>query len=90
MEEAYFNLANAIILQALKDYQEARQAQNKLVEVEPLVDKEARHLKWKGRMLEAKTTRKEIEQFFYSEWFAALTDVDGKALLKKVLQMEVA
>ena len=29
-------------------------------------------------------TRKSIERFFRSEWFYALTDVDGEILIKKL------
>ena len=51
---AYENLANAIILQAVKDYRNARH----------------------------KGTKAEIEQFFRSEWFEILTDLDGKKLIE--------
>jgi hypothetical protein len=50
--DEYLNLANAIIVQACKDYQEPRY-------------------------------RKEVENFLKSDWFKALTDMDGDRLLKE-------
>ncbi|MBC8588071.1 hypothetical protein [Paratissierella segnis] len=51
--DRYENLANAIIVQACKDYQEPRY-------------------------------RKEVENFLKSDWFKALTDMDGDRLLKEL------
>ena len=49
-------LANAIILQAVKDYRHAYSPQ----------------------------TRAEIKRFFRSEWFRALTRLDGEMLITKL------
>lgn len=51
--DRYENLANAIIVQACKDYAEKRY-------------------------------RPDVECFFKSEWFKALTDLDGKELLEEL------
>ncbi len=43
----------------------------------------------RGKRTKAKTAEvKEIEEFFLSDWFMTLTDVDGGVILKK-LQEEV-
>ena len=89
MEEAYSRLANAIIVQAVKDYQEARERLEKLEKTEPPVDVN-RHTRWKNRMIQTKSTIKNVEQFFASGWFSRFTDLDGEELLEKVKQMEVA
>lgn len=63
----YEGFANAIILQAVKDY---RDACKKLA---------------KGRINHsAEATRNECRRFFLSDWFTALTDVDGAMLLRKL------
>ena len=90
MNEAYSRLGNAIIVQAVKDYQEAREKRKKLQATEPAVDDEKRHTKWQNHMIQVKATIDEVERFFVSGWFSVLTDLDGEELLKKVKQMEVA
>jgi len=90
LNEAYSRLGNAIIVQAVKDYQEAREKLKKLKFTEPAVDDEQRHIKWQNHMIQVNATIQDVESFFVSEWFAVLTDLDGEELLKKVKQMEVA
>ena len=93
MEEAYSRLGNAIIVQAVKDYQEAREKLKKLKltePAEPAVDDEKRHTKWQNHMIQVKATIQDVENFFVSDWFSMLTDLDGEELLEKVKQMEVA
>jgi hypothetical protein len=71
MEDNYSKLANAVIIQAVKDY---RGAYSKM-------------LMHPG----SKTDKDEVirqEKFFLSEWFTALTDVDGRKLLQKIQMME--
>ena len=67
----YENLANAIILQAVKDY---RMALNSL--------------KANPRNRTAQADKTEIERFFRSQWYSALTSVDGEMLIRS-LQKEV-
>ena len=67
----YENLANAIILQAVKDYQMALKC-----------------LKNNPRDKVSLSDKNEIERFFRSQWFTALTTVDGEMLIAS-LNMEV-
>ena len=67
----YENLANAIILQAVKDYRMALKG-----------------LKANPRNWTAKADKDEIERFFRSQWYSALTDVNGEMLIRS-LQKEV-
>ena len=63
----YENLANAIILQAVKDYRMALKC-----------------LKRNPRDNEAQRDKAEIERFFRSEWYSALTSVDGEMLIRSL------
>lgn len=67
----YENLANAIILQAVKDYRMALKS-----------------LKANARNRTAQADKAEIERFFRSQWYSALTDVNGEMLIRS-LQKEV-
>ena len=67
----YENLANAIILQAVKDYRMALKS-----------------LKATARNRTAQADKAEIERFFRSQWYSALTDVNGEMLIRS-LQKEV-
>lgn len=67
----YEDLANAIILQAVKDYRMALKS-----------------LKANSRNRAAQADKTEIERFFRSQWYSALTSVDGEMLIRS-LQKEV-
>lgn len=67
----YETIANAIILQAVKDYRMALKG-----------------LKANSRNRMAQTDKSEIERFFRSQWYSALTDVNGEMLIRS-LQKEV-
>lgn len=71
MTEPHENLANAIVLQAVKDWRSA-----------------VRTLKKRPRYDPAKQMRNECEEFFRSEWFTVLTNVDGNVILRKLRQEE--
>lgn len=71
MTEPYENLANAIVLQAVKDWRSA-----------------VRTLKKRPRYDPAKQMKEECERFFRSDWFEALTSVDGSVILQKLKQEE--
>ncbi len=67
MIDPHEKLANAIIMQAVKDYRTAR------------------------KKLKKRPTNKDVElmvidteKFFRSDWFTALTNVDGRVLLRKL------
>ena len=63
MMEQYQELANGIIVQAVKDWRRAIRRRSTIY----------------GRAL-----AEEIEDFFLSEWFSVLTNLDGTWLLKKL------
>ena len=67
----YENLANAIILQAVKDYRVTLKS-----------------LKAKPGNRRAQADKDGIERFFRSQWYSALTSVDGEMMIRS-LQMEV-
>ena len=67
MTAPYENLANAIVLQAVKDWRSA-----------------VRTLKKRPRYDPAKQMKNECEDFFLSDWFEALTSVDGRMILRKL------
>ena len=68
-DEGYYELAKAIILQAVKDFRPA-------------------YLRLKRRPDDKAVAArvKEITEFFCSEYFCLLTDVDGPRLLKKIME----
>lgn len=68
-DENYQKLANAIILQAVKDFRPAY-----------------RRLKKHPNDRLAQDTVREITQFFCSDYFRALTDLDGPALLNRIIR----
>jgi hypothetical protein len=68
-EDNYQALANAIILQAVKDFRPAY-----------------RRLKRHPNDKLAQDTVREITQFFCSDYFCALTDLDGPALLNRIIR----
>lgn len=67
MRENWQDLANAIIIQAVKDHRRAQ-----------------RVLKAHPRHIEAKKVKDETESFFRSDWYRALTNVDGEVLIKRL------
>lgn len=68
-DENYKKLANAIILQAVKDFRPAY-----------------RRLKRFPNDAAAQSTVREITKFFCSDYFTALTDLDGPALLQRIMR----
>ncbi|MCD8353326.1 MAG: hypothetical protein LUC47_03305 [Clostridiales bacterium] len=60
-------LANAIILQGVKDYRMALKA-----------------LKENPNNRSAKDTKAEVERFFKSQWFSALSDISPDYLIEKL------
>ena len=68
-EENYQALANAVILQAVKDFKPAY-----------------RRLKRHPNDKLAQDTVREITKFFCSDYFGALSDLDGPALLNRIIR----
>lgn len=67
MIDPYEKLANAIIMQAVKDYRAAK-----------------KKLKKQPTNKDAELMVLDTEKFFRSDWFTALTDVDGAVILRKL------
>ena len=67
MTESYEKLAQAIILQAVKDYRFMRKKYKKY-----------------QKSGETKLMIEDCERFFRSDWFTALTNVDGTVLLRRL------
>ena len=65
--DPYENLANAIIMQAVKDYRAAK-----------------KKLKKRPTNKDAELMVIDTEKFFRSDWFTALTNVDGEVILRKL------
>lgn len=65
---AYEELANAIVLQACKDYKSAYR----------------RYLRRYGRADRTDPQMAELEKFFRSDWYKTLTSVDGEYLMKRL------
>lgn len=72
MTDPWENLANAIILQAVKDYREAR-----------------KKLKKRPKNEDAKLMISDCEAFFRSDWYKALTDLDGEMLIRKLREEKI-
>ena len=85
MQTGWENLANRIILQAVKDYRRARII---------LGGKPGKSGKPKKSGEPAKkyarSTVLGVERFFQSRWFAQLTDVDGEMLLETLRKEKTA
>lgn len=90
--EPYENLANAIILQAVKDYRQAMRFLKRYPHTPDLDTDEAVHDKRKSGLramiIKKENERDDIECFFRSGWFVAITNLNGVALLNKVRAME--
>lgn len=68
IDEIYENLANAIILQAIMDYRIIKRKRTK----NTLFD------------FNNKKEKEEIKQFFRSDWFTALTEIDPERLINRL------
>ena len=66
----YKELANAIIIQAVKDYRKALKPD----------DRRCKCYK--------QERKREVEEFFRSEWFTVLTNISGEMIIRK-LRVEV-
>ena len=66
-ESIYYNLASAIVIQAVKDYRDARRILNKKPCNPP-----------------ARLKMQSVICFFESQWYEALTTLDGKTLLRRL------
>lgn len=75
MNTAYQELANAVVLQAAKDYRCALRYLAKHPTAKGLDDEERKRF-WRAR-----ARRQEVERFFKSGWFSELTTISGEKLM---------
>jgi len=91
--DPYEELAHAIVVQAVKDYQEANLFLKRHPHTPDLDTEEAKKDKRKNALLNKiikyEGEMNEIERFFHSEWFELLSNLNGEVLLNKVCEMEV-
>ena len=66
--DPYEEIANAIVIQACKDYKKAYK----------------QSLRRSGIVGEADEELAELEEFFRSEWYKKLTEVDGEYLMERI------
>lgn len=89
----YESLANAIIVQSVKDYQEAIRFLKRHPHTPDLDTEEAkkdtRMSTLRNKIIKNEGERDDVERFFRSGWFETLTTLDGEVLLNKVRKMEV-
>ena len=91
--EPYESLANAIVMQAVKDYREAIHFLKRHPHTPDLDTEEAMKDKQK-RILRENIIKDEgecddVERFFHSGWVELLSNLDGDTLLRQVRNMEV-
>ena len=91
--EPYENLANAIVMQAVKDYREAIHFLKRHPHTPDLDTEEAKKDKRKRtlreRIIKNEGERDDVERFFHSGWFELLSNLDGETLLRQVRDVEV-
>lgn len=73
-DDPYETLANAIILQAVRDYRTALKTLKKPIEND----------KHRARYHRALSVKRDCERFFRSQWFFILCNFDGEELLKRL------
>ena len=93
MKDNYENLANAIVLQAVKDYRLAlrflkRHPRTPELDAEE-AGKDTSKRSLSDKIIKNESARDEVERFFCSGWFETLSNLDGEVLLRKVRAMEV-
>ncbi len=93
METNYENLANAIVVQAIKDYREALHFLKRHPHTPDFDTEDAKRDKRKrvvrDKIIKAEGERDDVERFLRSGWFETLSNLDGETLLRQVQAMEV-
>lgn len=86
--DPYESLANAVIIQAAKDYRAGRRELKKLLSHEPVKksgeDESVRWKKWNTRKTDVENNLSDLKRFFYSQWFTMLSSTDGPALYERL------
>ena len=88
--DPYRRLANGIILQAVKDYRTARRALETTDWSWLLLGINGKRKKEIEKIIEThRETIHEVSEFFTSDYFMVLTDIDGGALLRQLEQEDM-
>lgn len=84
--DPYESLANAVIIQAARDYRTARHQIERLMRKKPVrrSQKDPRWMKWNNAKKDVENKLSEIKRFFYSECFTCLSSTDGPALYERL------
>lgn len=84
--DPYEALANAVIIQAAKDYRASRRKYTNLMKKKPVKwsEKDPRWTKWQNKKIDIEAELTELKRFFYSGWFNCLSKADGPALYKRL------
>lgn len=93
METTYENLANAIVVQAIKGYRVALHFLKRHPHTPDFDTEEAKSDKRKrslrDKIIRNESERDDVERFLRSGWFETLSNLDGETLLQQVQAMEV-
>lgn len=84
----YENLANAIVLQAVKDYMSFSKQLKKLKRINTAGMEKKKAEKIARNLQDTECETRGIEQFFDSAWYQSLTNVDP-GIIRKKLREEV-
>ena len=86
--DPYERLANAVIIQAARDYLTARRQLKRHLGNEPVrwrgTGENPCWQKWDEKRKDIVTGINELHDFFHSEWFMTLSDADGPALFERL------
>lgn len=89
----YEELANAIVLQAVKDYRQAihflkRHPHTPGLDTEDAKNDERKRV-LRDKIILNESERDDVERFFRSGWFETLSNLDGEVLMRQIRAMEV-
>lgn len=84
--DPYEALANAVIIQAAKDYRAARRKYAQLMKKKLVKrsEKDPRWTKWSNKKADIEAGLSDLKKFFYSEWFTCLSSTDGPSLYERL------
>ena len=80
----YEELANAIVLQAAKDFVPTYRAWQKYKAIDTKKMDEKRKKRYDVKLKKLKKEFDEVQHFFGSDWYYSLTSVDHRLILKKL------
>ena len=80
----YEELANAIVLQAAKDFVPTYRAWQRYKAIDTKKMDEKRKKRYDVKLKKPKKEFDEVQHFFGSDWYYSLTSVDHRLILKKL------